>query len=62
MKNKVFVFNKTGNSYLVLEEGEMKDPSTREWLKSVVYKSLETGNIYTRELNDFLNIFSIKND
>lgn len=62
MKNKVFVFNKTGNSYLVIEEGEMKDPSTREWLKSVVYKSLETGNIYTRELNDFLNKFSIKND
>lgn len=54
MKGKVFIFKKTGNEYLVLEEGELKDLSTRNWLPCVTYKSIKDGKVYTRELDDFL--------
>ena len=57
MKGKVYIFSKTGNEYTVLEEGELKDPSTRKWIPCVVYKSMETGNVYSREKIDFLNKF-----
>lgn len=57
MKGKVFIFKETGNEYLILEIGELKDPSTRKWLPCVTYKSIENGKVYTRELEDFLNKF-----
>jgi len=60
MKGKVYIFSKTGNEYVVLEEGELKDPSTRKWIPCVVYRSIETGNCYTREKTDFLNKFKEK--
>ena len=57
MKGKIYVFKETGNEYLILEEGELKHPSTREWISCITYKSVKDGTVYTRELNDFLNKF-----
>lgn len=60
MKGKIYIFKETGNEYLILEEGELKDPSTRIWIPSVTYKSVDTGKVYTREMTDFLNKFDEK--
>lgn len=62
-------FLKTGDLYKVLEEnGEMKHPESREWIKCVIYqqyKKLVGGEyqdifdpkIFVRERKDFLNKF-----
>ncbi len=61
-EEELFVFNRTGDKYLVLEEGELKDPTTRSWLKCVIYKSVKTGNVYSREKEDFLKKFTKVNN
>lgn len=36
---------------------QMKHPVTRKWVDAVLYKSLENGNIYVREKEDFIEKF-----
>ena len=57
MKN-LYVFKETGNLYEVLDDNaEMKNPETREWIKCVIYKSLDSGKTYVREETDFREKF-----
>lgn len=60
MKDKVYVHLKTGNSYIVREELEMKCPVTDEWLPAVLYQSLDTGVSYVRGKISFHNGFAQK--
>lgn len=56
----IYKFIKTGNLYKILEDNaEMKDPTTRNWIKCVIYQSLETDKIYVREIQDFNKKFEI---
>jgi hypothetical protein len=60
MKNKIYVYEKTGGKYKVLEsEAEMKHPDRRNWVECVIYKSEDTGKIYVREKSDFKRKFKL---
>lgn len=60
---KVYKFKETGNKYVVLSEGEFKHPEKRNWVKSVIYSPITSGNdndklkIYVREFNEFFEKF-----
>lgn len=71
---KIVEYGETKNHYAVLEENAlMKNPETRDWVKSVIYiqyKNVnETGEyvevpesermIFVREYTDFWNKFSL---
>lgn len=74
MIGKIFKFKKTGNFYKIINIAEMKDPTSRDWLNSVIYTpymsadklvTYEEGKspIYVRELKEFLNKFEeVNND
>lgn len=49
------VFEYKGNKYVVCEQVKMKNPETREWLPSVMYRRLdiENGDKYVREDTEF---------
>ena len=58
MKDKIYTYRKTGNRYKVIgDEAKMKDPSSREWIKCIIYQSQDTGDIYVRALDEFLERF-----
>ena len=56
MENSVYFYK--GNGYKVLFLGETKHPDTRQWFPSVTYLQLNSGDIYTRELEDFEKRFT----
>ena len=47
-----------GNDYIVLSQGQMKNPENGDWQKCIHYKSIKEGNLYTREKRDFDKKFS----
>lgn len=58
MKNKIFIYSKTGNKYVVLGEAEFKHPENRNWIKSIMYSPVDNPNkVYVREKTEFLDRF-----
>ena len=47
-----------GNDYIVLSQGQMKNPENGDWQKCIHYKSIKEGHLYTREKKDFDKKFS----
>ena len=45
------------NVYELMNNGQMKDSSTREWVEAVFYRSVNTGKIYAREKIEFEKLF-----
>ncbi|MBP3732202.1 MAG: hypothetical protein J6I84_03040 [Bacilli bacterium] len=58
MKNKIYIYNKTGNQYRVLGDAKFKHPETREWVKCIIYQSVDTGETYVRETGEFMERFT----
>ncbi|MDG1949576.1 MAG: hypothetical protein P8J32_01990 [bacterium] len=57
-ETKPDIRNYKGNSYIVLSEGQMKNPENGDWQNCIHYKSVKEGILYTREKEDFDNKFS----
>lgn len=53
----LFYYPDNKHRYVVLFEVKAKDPTTGKWNKSVLYKGIEDGKFYVRELKDFLHKF-----
>ncbi len=62
MKGKFYTYK--NNTYLVIDEGSMKDPSTREWKDCVIYSPVVDGVIssvkYIRDKKEFIERFELK--
>ena len=69
-EGEIFIFTEeghkyNGNVYKIISNAYMKDPSTREWLESIVYRQYKTakGEVYenpmtfVREKKDFIKKF-----
>ena len=49
---------RTGNDYMVLALGRMKDPATGEWKDCVIYQQmLASPEVFVRELESFKERF-----
>lgn len=53
----VYVHNKTGNRYRIVQEGQMKVDG--KWLDAVIYVSEKNCEMYVREYNDFVANFKL---
>lgn len=54
------IYSYKNNLYNMIGTGKMKDPVTRLWLDSVVYRpiiSVSSNRLYTRESKDFFKKF-----
>lgn len=67
MKNLVEHKNKESNSgyshdgiYEIVGFCRMKDPTTREWVDGIIYRNIETFEVFVRERNDFEDKFKTK--
>lgn len=56
-KRKIYIHIETGKEYIPESVIQMKHPVTRKWVDAVLYRSLENGNIYVREREDFIEKF-----
>lgn len=56
-KGKIYIHIETGKEYMPESVIQMKHPVTRKWVDAVLYRSLENGNIYVREREDFIEKF-----
>lgn len=56
-RRKIYIHIETGKEYMPESVIQMKHPVTRKWVDAVLYKSLENGNIYVREKEDFIEKF-----
>ena len=56
-KERIWVRKKTGGQYKPLYVCQMKDITSREWVESIAYISLKTGDIFIRERKDFFKQF-----
>lgn len=48
--------------YYIQETIEMKDLSTRKWLKSYIYVQISSGKKFCREIEEFEKLFKIKDE
>ena len=46
--------------YYIQEIVEMKDPTTRKWLKSYIYIQISSGKKFCREIEDFEKLFKFE--
>lgn len=53
----LFYYPGNNHKYVVVMEVKAKDLTTGKWHKSVLYKGVEDGKFYVRDLKDFLNKF-----
>lgn len=56
-KKRIYVHKKTGGQYRPVYICQMKDITSRKWLKAIAYISLKTGEVFIRERQDFLKQF-----
>lgn len=56
-RRKIYIHIETGKEYMPESVIQMKHPVTRKWVDAVLYRSLENGNIYVREREDFIEKF-----
>lgn len=54
--NQLWTCSKTGDVYSIEHIGKMKI-ETDEWLESVTYSNVGTGEVYTRDMSTFLEKF-----
>ena len=45
--------------YYLESVGELKDPTTRNWIPCTTYIQIETGLRFTRETTEFRNLFEL---
>lgn len=62
VKEKTYIYPKTGQKYMSLFRCRMKVPSTGEWFDAIIYKGVEDEKFYVRERKDFLDKFVKLND
>lgn len=55
--SKYVAYTYKDNTYLVISKVRMKDISTGQWFKAVLYESISTNTLYVRELKDFNSKF-----
>ena len=61
--NRVYVYPKTENRYLVLGECKLKCPSSGVWYDAILYQSVnDSSKLYAREKKDFFDKFVKLND
>lgn len=56
-KERIYVYIKTKNKYIVKGIIKMKDTLTLKWVDAVLYISLKNGNYYVREEKQFFDKF-----
>ena len=56
-KERIYVYPKTKNKYIVKGIVKMKDTLTLEWVDAILYISLKNGNYYVREEKQFFDKF-----
>lgn len=57
LNNRLYVYPKTGHTYLPLYKCKSKCPSTGEWFDAIIYKGMEDEKCYVREIQDFFDKF-----
>lgn len=67
MRDLVEHKNKESNSgyshdgiYEIMGFCRMKDPTTREWVDGIIYRNIETFEVFVREKTDFEDKFKPK--
>jgi len=61
MKGKVYIYNNSGDDYFVKEDNakmKMSHSVGAPWVRAVIYQN-NTGEIFVREYNDFVQKFNI---
>lgn len=52
-----------GKTYEVLRtDFTIKDPTTREWVDGILYMQIESGLVFARDKDDFINRFKLSVD
>lgn len=54
---RIFIHKKTGNRYVFLGEGKVATNNAEGNLTCAMYFHPETGNLYSREINEFMEKF-----
>ena len=57
IRNKTYVYPKTGHKYMPLYRCRMKNPVSGEWFNALIYQGMENGELYVREYKDFFDKF-----
>ncbi len=61
MKGKLYTYNNSGDDYFVMEDNAKMKISHLQgapWVRAVIYQN-NTGEIFVREYNDFVQKFNI---
>jgi len=53
-------YNYKQQDYYIQETIEMKDPSTRKWLKAYIYIQISSGKKFCREIEEFEKLFKFE--
>ena len=62
IRNRTYVYPKTGHKYMPLYRCRMKNPVSGEWFNALIYQGMENGELYVREYKDFFDKFVKLND
>ena len=62
IRNRTYVYPKTGHKYMLLYRCRMKNPVSGEWFNALIYQGMENGELYVREYKDFFDKFVKLND
>ena len=57
IRNRTYVYPKTGHKYMPLYRCRMKNPVSGEWSNALIYQGMENGELYVREYKDFFDKF-----
>lgn len=57
LQEKIYIYPKTKDRYLVKGIVKMKDPLSLKWINAVLYISFKDGNYYVREEEQFFDRF-----
>lgn len=57
LQEKIYIYPKTKDRYLVKGVVKMKDPLSLKWMNAVLYISFKDGNYYVREEEQFFDRF-----
>lgn len=57
IRNRTYVYPKTGHKYMPLYRCRMKNPISGEWFNALIYQGMENGKLYVREYKDFFDKF-----
>lgn len=57
IRNRTYVYPKTGHKYMPLYRCRMKNPVSGEWFNALIYQGMENGELYVIEYKDFFDKF-----